>query len=192
MDGAEAGLDVHATMALYRSKWLTDYKRGVLRSVLAGAVCTRAKLFKAVKVVSPICEACGREPEDTDHLWWRCPAWASCRQRHWDTFFAFKDGWPACFRLCGLMPSAHEAFAHLVLDVVSDSGFSASSQGETADGVVLPRSLQLDRWARRLEFFVDGRVVVFGCEVKAGWRGLFLGAGARPQCGAAAGRALAN
>ena len=55
MEGAEVGLDVHATMALYRRKQTTDYERGVLRSIFSGAVCTRARLHKAGVVDSPVC-----------------------------------------------------------------------------------------------------------------------------------------
>ena len=97
MEGLEVGLDVHATMALYQRKSTSEYERGVLRSVFAGAVCTRATLHKAGVVDSPLCAYCKREVEDTDHMWWRCSEWQHCRDKHWDVLFAFRAHWPACF-----------------------------------------------------------------------------------------------
>ena len=143
-------------MALYRRKSTSDYAKGALQSVLAGAISTREKLFKVGKVGRPICVACGLEAEDTGHLWWRCPAWAGCREKYRKALFAFQEHWPASSRLCGLMPSAHEAFTHLELDVESDAELADSSEGVMAGGSAWKGTLQLDRWARRTEMIVDG------------------------------------
>eukprot|EP00973_Karenia_brevis_P088417 12260713-Karenia_brevis.AAC.1 len=38
-------------------------------------------------------------------MWWHCPAWDDIRTKHANVWFALRDSWPACFRLCGIMPS---------------------------------------------------------------------------------------
>ena len=58
MAGAEVGLDVYATVSLYRRKATPDYVKGVLRSILAGSIHNREKLHKARVVDSPVCKYC--------------------------------------------------------------------------------------------------------------------------------------
>eukprot|EP00973_Karenia_brevis_P049869 6924632-Karenia_brevis.AAC.1 len=47
MLGIENGIDRVATLAMYRKRGLHDYDRGVLRSILAGAIRTQYLLWKA-------------------------------------------------------------------------------------------------------------------------------------------------
>ena len=59
MQGIEKGVDRQATGKFLKDKKQTDLRTGILRSVLAGAVWTQSRLFKARLVDSPQCPYCG-------------------------------------------------------------------------------------------------------------------------------------
>ena len=120
-----AGIDRKATCALWRDPTTPGYVAGTVRSIVVGAVWTRARLHESHLAASPICQHCrGAEAEDAEHLWWQCPAWQEMRD-------CFRTGClaegqplptmatqatsgiplarrladaPACLRLCGVMP----------------------------------------------------------------------------------------
>eukprot|EP00973_Karenia_brevis_P039528 5456387-Karenia_brevis.AAC.1 len=64
------GIDRSATNALLDSGRLADYEAGVLRTVLAGAVWTQERLFKANLSDSECCPHCSKGIEDQMHMWW--------------------------------------------------------------------------------------------------------------------------
>ena len=121
MQGIEEGVDRISTLHLLNSKSCDDYRRGVLRGILPGAVRTSHHDWKAGAVDSDHCPFCQTlEPETVEHMFWRCPAWTDIRTQHSNCLFAFQAGWPQCFKCCGIMPANHQAFEHLALAVVED------------------------------------------------------------------------
>eukprot|EP00973_Karenia_brevis_P052365 7276875-Karenia_brevis.AAC.1 len=61
MQGVGEGIDRCATMALLKSKKLDPYQKGMLRSILSGAVMTQARLHKAGLACSSRCQFCDAE-----------------------------------------------------------------------------------------------------------------------------------
>eukprot|EP00973_Karenia_brevis_P083102 11522410-Karenia_brevis.AAC.1 len=114
MAGMEAGVDRVATLSLMRR--LDDYRKGILRSILAGAVRAGVQLLAARLVDTDICPHCQRGHAETlEHMWWECPAWASIRRKFEHVSMAYRSEWPRCFSSCGIMPANHDAFLHLSL-----------------------------------------------------------------------------
>ena len=100
MQGLQGGVDVAATAALHRQGMPSAYEQGLLRSVLAGAVRTQVRQFKADFVPAPTCLACNDGPEDEEHMYWRCAATGAtgwCGQP--------PEQLPTALRCCGIMPA---------------------------------------------------------------------------------------
>eukprot|EP00973_Karenia_brevis_P065306 9071202-Karenia_brevis.AAC.1 len=99
MQGVGQGVDKAMSAALLHDRRIDDYKKGVLRSVMAGSVWTQDRLHKAGLEASNVCKFCNEGIiEDTAHLFWECPAWHNIRSAHACPAFAFQSFWPACFR----------------------------------------------------------------------------------------------
>ncbi|CAE8605679.1 unnamed protein product, partial [Polarella glacialis] len=114
MVGLEAGVDRMASSAVLQSKKLSDNQRGMLRSILAGAIFTEHRRWRAKLTANNECKFClAGEVENEQHLWWECPAWASVRAGHPKAMLTYSDNWPTCFRWCGIMPENHEGFSEL-------------------------------------------------------------------------------
>lgn len=165
MPGIEVGIDRGSTLALYRSATTSEQRRGVLRSVLAGAI--RTHLHQARLVDSPICPHCKLGcVEDAEHMWWACPAWGALRLKYKDHLFSFRESWPSCFQRCGLMPLDHDAFMHVELEA-SDSAVNGNDdwdeRGHVNDETANLRGQtpQLDVRTRMEEWVLDGKVVVY-------------------------------
>ena len=152
-DGLQSRVDRISTLALLHGKRLDEYGKGLLRSVLAGAVWHGLALAKAGLVATNICPHCNSNaPEDLDHIWWHCPAWQDIRKRYSTVWFSFMSSWPSCFKLFGIMPCSHAAFDHLSMD--------AALSGDPSDGDYLQRPSHLSQ-AWGTELYVAGRVVVY-------------------------------
>ena len=110
MMGIEAGLERDATQALLLSGKFGAQEVASLRKILAGGVWTQDRACRAKLQATSVCPYCDSgEVEDHEHLWWHCKAWNSIRCRHSWATDAFEDSWPACLRLCLLMPCNLEA-----------------------------------------------------------------------------------
>ena len=59
---------------------MTD--RGILRSIVAGAIYTQQVLFISKKSDDPVCVHCWQQQEDLLHLFWHCPAWNHIRSAY--------------------------------------------------------------------------------------------------------------
>ena len=76
MQGIEAGIQREMTTRLQEWGKLTPQKQESLRAILAGAVWTQDRLYRAKLVPTPICPYCATGAvEDHEHSWWKCPAW---------------------------------------------------------------------------------------------------------------------
>ena len=108
MAGTEtAGIDRVASCKLYKSAKLTPYQKGLVRSIMCGAVWTGHRLAKAKLCASGACRFCQLgEVEDEHHLWWRCPKWDYIRRAHKIASFCHSADWPPCLDKCGLVPAA--------------------------------------------------------------------------------------
>ena len=103
--GAQHGIDGQATRCVLEGEGaaVTGYQRGLLRSVIAGAVPVRGRTGQG-----GICRYCNAgTPETVMHLWWECSAWDPIRQNHPITAVD-RSTWPPCLALCGVAP----AFRH--------------------------------------------------------------------------------
>ena len=99
--GAEHGIDGRVTRCVLEGEGaaITGYQRGLLRSVVAGAVPARGRTG-----LGEVCRYCtSGTPETVSHLWWDCAAWEPVRQKH---PIAARDrtAWPACLAQCGVAP----------------------------------------------------------------------------------------
>eukprot|EP00973_Karenia_brevis_P012822 1741401-Karenia_brevis.AAC.1 len=117
MAGLQDGIDRVATLAAYNGRSLNDYDKGLLRSILSGAVRTGHQLHRSGLVDDSLCPFCGNGSiEDIEHLWWQCPAWDNIRRQYFDPAFSSYASWPICFRRCGIVPNSHEGFDEIKLD----------------------------------------------------------------------------
>lgn len=103
MMGIERGVDRVATLKLMYSNRTPPARKGILRSILTGAIWTAKKLAKAKLIESSVCPHCGQAEEDELHMWWSCPAWDSIRAQHLVALQAQGTHWPNCLRYCGIM-----------------------------------------------------------------------------------------
>eukprot|EP00973_Karenia_brevis_P016714 2290196-Karenia_brevis.AAC.1 len=95
MRGISGGIDRLATLALYKKRATTDYDKGVLRSILSGALRTQKDLHKAGIACSSHCPHCGLDvDEDLNHVWWDCPCWDAIRKSWANHLFLYRDAWP--------------------------------------------------------------------------------------------------
>ena len=80
--GIQNGIDKKASLALLNSRSLQEYDRGILRSIVAGAIYTQRVLFISKKSDHPVCVHCWQQQEDLLHLFWHCPAWIHIRSAY--------------------------------------------------------------------------------------------------------------
>ena len=102
-EGMQHGVDGHTTRHLLEdsANELTGYQKGILRSVIAGAVNTTGR--SGLSTTScPYCVS--GERETVEHLWWDCQAWSSVRARHSITS-QDRTNWPNCLSICGVAPA---------------------------------------------------------------------------------------
>eukprot|EP00973_Karenia_brevis_P058440 8138979-Karenia_brevis.AAC.1 len=106
MRGLEHGVDRLATQSYLQSSRCPPYDKGLLRSILSGAVWTQERLSRANLQESPLCPCCGEGIEDQSHMWWDCQSWSQIRARHPLAMQFFRSDWPECLRQCGIMTNA--------------------------------------------------------------------------------------
>ena len=153
MVGIEDGVDRVATTALLHGRRLSNNQKGILRNILAGAIRTQQWLRTANLAEDACCPDCGHANEDLTHMWWLCPAWNHIREKHMTVLFQWREEWPPCYQLCGVMPEHHPSFEHLLL-----VSLSRESDEEEEGGMDLHQALD-QAWVE--EFIVDGMVVVY-------------------------------
>ncbi len=84
-----------------RHAHVTAYQRGIRKAVIAGSIMTTHQLHLAGKVDSGRCPFCELdEDEDVEHLFYRCPAWASQRTKHLHTPVVDTSWWAPVTRTC--------------------------------------------------------------------------------------------
>eukprot|EP00973_Karenia_brevis_P063250 8794164-Karenia_brevis.AAC.1 len=75
-DGVQLGIDRSATLSRLHSCRTDDFHKGILRSILVGAVRSGHNLYKCGLAESDVCPFCAQGvPEDLGHMWWDCDAW---------------------------------------------------------------------------------------------------------------------
>ena len=103
LKGIEAGVDKEKTLALTRSKTLTDYEAGTLRHIVADGAITGVRLARARIRDSAICVHCeAGVDENHKHLWWECEAWSSIRAEYPLLLDIDRTTWPNCLAICGM------------------------------------------------------------------------------------------
>lgn len=71
-----------------------------------GRVWSQERAARAKMVPTAVCPYCNSGAiEDHDHLWWHCSTLASIRSCHPNATVGYDASWPACLRICGLMPA---------------------------------------------------------------------------------------
>ena len=89
---------------------LGEEERGILRTVLTGAVKTGERMCTAGLKGDERCEFCGNgEVETTGHIFWECERWEEAR-RKWFKVEERKEilKMPKCTWLCGTLPRSEE------------------------------------------------------------------------------------
>ena len=77
--GIQQGVDKNTTLQVLNSNTLLPYDQGILRAILAGGITTQVSKFHARVVSHTACPFCWRDPETTQHLFWKCPHWQQIR-----------------------------------------------------------------------------------------------------------------
>lgn len=113
-EGVGNGIDREATTSLMKSKQgISDYDKGVLQSIVAGAPRAQHQLDAAntgdkipfPEVHDNICPYCRAGHVETHkHIWWECPRWAKNRENHPGVRTVNTEAWPACLTNHGIMP----------------------------------------------------------------------------------------
>ena len=172
MAGIENGIDRDATKALLGGAALGAQANDALRTIMSGAVWTQDRKFRASLAETAICPYCETgASEDHEHLWWKCPMWEGVRACHGQATAVYDDEWPACFRICGLMPSSWRPgkFAQKPTPVqepnltvgLTSSEHSSGSAG-TTDCIDLTIEDHVEpACTAHLEMYCCGRVVVY-------------------------------
>ena len=120
------GVDKVATLKLHNSKNLEPYDKGILRGILADAICAQKHLRRSKQAAFSMCPYCWQETEDLEHLYWRCERWSEHRSKYLSPQqLSLVPGFPISVRRAGIFP-----FAATQLDVIfQDHGnLSGSSQ----------------------------------------------------------------
>jgi len=108
MLGAQDGINFELTRFLLTSakSTLSFLERGILRTVLAGAVWTPSRQLAANKITidQARCVHCGQGCTETlGHRLWHCPAWHNLRCKHRLLDFDHSSA-PRCLTRCGIAP----------------------------------------------------------------------------------------
>jgi len=148
--GSLAGIDREATGAVLKGSKVTAEEKNLLRELMCGCLWTQKRQHDHGCAESPLCPFCGEEPEDEEHILWRCPRWDSIRLRMQVLMPSVRAQWPACTRICGLF-------------VEDDIVMQWNDQGPSEDaqhlsGVVLPEHIGSQCTSETHE---DGSVVVW-------------------------------
>lgn len=86
---------------------LSLFKQSALRNIIATAVRTEQKLFKAQCAPSPVCPWCSLGVEETaEHLFWNCQQWQELRTSFQETYEDIIPLLPPITKNCGLFPRA--------------------------------------------------------------------------------------
>ena len=108
--GLADGVNRVKSLKLYHSSG--HLQQGVLRRILLGSVWTNVGLSHMPRLgVTRTCTRCPAhaDPVDEDmvHLWWKCPAWTSTRERCFrDVAMPAVELLPKCFAAYGLVPNS--------------------------------------------------------------------------------------
>ena len=146
MQGLQLGVEVDTSVRLLRSS-SSDVHKGILRSVMAGAVNYGHRLFRAGLVQCDVCPFCNHGvPETPEHMFWQCPAWREERFKHSLAITAFRQDWPACFRCCG---------------VLSDGAIIDANAVDWEEGVPLCSSNPSSFAEAACETLEDGKIIVY-------------------------------
>ena len=101
--GIRAGVDKEKTLALTKSKVLSDYEAGTLRHIVADGTLTGVRLARAKLRETATCPYCAAGvDEDPKHMWWECVAWESIRTDYPLLLNIDRTNWPNCLSICGM------------------------------------------------------------------------------------------
>lgn len=111
--GHRYGIDADATCVLLRAqgkKKLAPLDRVFLVNFLTGAVHTQQRMCRAgfSQDTSELCRFCGLEPEDSQHIFYRCPCWESERVQFRDNVTLADLMVPPCTVMAGLVLQPQE------------------------------------------------------------------------------------
>ena len=131
-DGAEAGVNIHATTALLKAQTsachdpddgtemapeeddefapflklkIKGAARAILRQLLTDSIFTWRRRWRMEQVAHPTCPFCETGDETMMHINWQCPAWEKFRAP-----YVKKYGVPAimCEACCGILPESSQ------------------------------------------------------------------------------------
>ena len=91
-----------ANLAFFMCKDASQYKKGVLRSIMCNGVLTQHAPLKQGRTDSGTCLFCKPAPETPFHLFWQCPTWSSVRTKFRTPPASNVQAWEPCTNLCGI------------------------------------------------------------------------------------------
>ena len=95
-----------------------------------------------------------------EHMWWRCPAWASLRHKHAMAMQGFSDGWPNCLKCCGIVPTDLEGLEDSLAHCAAEHSDEDDAE-DTDDDSNAEEQLDRNAWHGQQTLWVDGKQVVF-------------------------------
>ena len=107
-----AGIDKLAITKASNSTKIPPEQRNDLRELLCGCVWTQKRQFDCQRAESPLCLFCGEEPEDEEHMLWRCPRWETLRLEKQAPSNRDRLTWPSCTSKCGICREETESHVH--------------------------------------------------------------------------------
>ena len=105
--GLRGGVDYEKTRSVLESSVLSWLQKGMLRTIMCGAVWTPSRMMKASLLTAnqAECVHCNSGAvESLGHKFWYCPKWAQIRQ-NFDCQDFNEASWPRCLTRCGICPS---------------------------------------------------------------------------------------
>ena len=128
------GLDRDATCKVLNKSSCKGIERAYLNNFLTGSIHTQCRMHAAglAAVDSDICQFCGLEPEDTQHIIYRCPKWEHLPKPFRDVCTLADLNCPPCTLLSGLFlqcPLAVEEFHAQVVEPPLQSFSTGNDSG---------------------------------------------------------------
>ena len=113
MSGIESteGIDKLATIKAVNSTKIPPEQRNDLRELHGGCVSTQKRQFDCQRAESLLCLFCGEEPDDEEHILWRCPRWETLRREKQGPSNGDHLTWPPCTSRCGIFLEDLESVA---------------------------------------------------------------------------------
>ena len=119
-------------------------QRNDLCELLCGCVWTQKRQFDCQRAETPLCPFCGEEPEDEEHILWRCPRWVMLRREKQVPNDLERSAWPPCTSRCGSFLKDPESTAWADMGPSTRAHSGPSTRAHSISCNTLPDSVLSD------------------------------------------------